>query len=307
MLKSSDIKEFIEQYPDLVRVKEDPSTGLRVLKYHNRVFYKDLWHVSPMLLKMRGMVTDEHYNPVIYPFDKVFNYRENGTYLPLDETVTIVRKINGFMAAARYVEPYGLVVSTTGTLDSPFADLARKRLEPFTERMKRWSNMTFIFEIVDESDPHIVVEDAGAYLIGARNMDTQYLLEPKLLHYLANHSMYYSGIGDETPTPGQAKFRDVLKWAKTIRHEGWMIYGSKTLKLKSSFYLTTKLLGRMPPEKLGKYLESGQKIQWMDEDFQWALDRLQQEKDYFLALDMPRRVEYVRNVIEEGLNDVVYK
>lgn len=299
MLLAQDIKKYVEENPTLVRVKTDPRTGLRVLKYHNRVFYRNLW--TPMLQKMRGMVVDSNYRPIIRPFDKVFNYKENGTYLSPVEKVIVVRKVNGFMAAARYVAPWGLLVSTTGTMDSEFSELARKHIAKFTDEIARFPNLTFIFEIVDPSDPHIVVEDEGAYLIGVRDMDDHYLLSPSELYRYATREEYFANIGDHLINPMTTTFAEVLKWNKKVQHEGWMVYGSKVLKLKSAFYLTTKLLGRMSPEKLSGYLLAGKKIPWMDEDYQWVLDRLQKEIDYFLDLPMPDRVSYVRSIIMEGM------
>ncbi len=48
---------------------------------------------------------------------------------------------------------------------------------------------TFLFEICDPSDPHIVAEDAGAYLIGVRiqNPDgTSFMLPEGALDGIAN-------------------------------------------------------------------------------------------------------------------------
>lgn len=297
MLIGRDIKAYVEQNPRLVRVKEDERTGLKILKYHNRVFYDNTW--TPMLQKMRGLVVDNDYEPVIYPFDKVYNFQENGTVIPPWETVTIVHKVNGFMASARYVPPYGLLIASTGTMDSEYVALARRHLIKFEFEMSRFPDYTFIFEIVDESDPHIVVEEAGAYLIGARQMNNQRLMDPFELHINQGCKKLFSCIGDFVIPPHQEKFKDVLANLRTVSHEGYMVYGEKTtLKLKSPYYLTTKLLGRMNPEKLTKYLEQG-KIPWMDEDYQWIMERLAAEKEVFIGLSSADRIKYVRSIIDE--------
>ena len=79
-----------------------------------------------------------------------------------------------------------------------------------------------------------------------------------------------------------------------------MVYGEKTtLKMKSTYYLTTKLLGRMSAEKLAKYLDRNDgMIPWLDEDYQWILDILRSERDYFLDLPNQGRIDYVRTIID---------
>ena len=298
MMTPEEIQEFVENHPRLVRVSKSVKyPGLSVLKYHNRVFYDNLWDEHPLLTKLRGVVVDEDYNLVLYPFDKFFNYKENGTYLSPDAMVRVVRKVNGFMASARYVEGYGLVVATTGTLDSEFADLAKKRLEEFEYAIQKFPEYTFIFEIVDETDPHIIEEEFGVYLIGARNMTT---LEMADLDIFDGWSLGHFDVYDTRPI--KLKFSQVLEATKVNMGEGWMVYAEdKTFKLKSPYYLTIKLLGRMKADKLEKYLEKGHKIPWMDEDYHWVLEEIEKEADYFLSLNNHKRVEYVREIINERM------
>ena len=135
------------------------------------MFWSNLWHLDDRILECRGTVVDEDNNVVVLPFKKVFNYGENGVTVDPEREVIIPEKINGFMAAATMTEEYGLIVSTTGTLDSEYATLARKHLQhldnnpyiglPYGE--------TYLFEICDKSDPHIVEEKEGAWLIGVRS------------------------------------------------------------------------------------------------------------------------------------------
>lgn len=62
----------------LVKEKKYPN-GLRVFKYSRKVFYDALWNTDPLLLEARGMVLDADGNKVMWPFTKVFNFKENGT------------------------------------------------------------------------------------------------------------------------------------------------------------------------------------------------------------------------------------
>ncbi|WP_225388713.1 hypothetical protein, partial [Escherichia coli] len=70
-----------------------------------------LWSIDSRLLECRGIVVDADDNVVIWPFTKIFNRFENGTDLPADELVDVVRKVNGFMASVGVYKGQ-LIVST---------------------------------------------------------------------------------------------------------------------------------------------------------------------------------------------------
>src|SRR5947207_6854977 len=160
-------QELIDQ--GLVKQKRYEN-GFSVFKYSREVFYRALWNTNPLLLEARGMVLADDGTKVIWPFTKVFNHHENGTELALDTKVIAPRKVNGFMASARYWKGE-LIVSTTGTLDSDFAKLARSYIEKLEGIEIMAANITVLFEICENSDPHIVAEEEGAYLIGGRYME----------------------------------------------------------------------------------------------------------------------------------------
>lgn len=214
--------------------------GLSVLKYSRKVFFDNLWHLDERLLECRGIVVDEDDNVIVLPFKKVFNLGENNTKVDPELMVTCPRKVNGFMAAATLTDKYGLIVSTTGTLDSEFAEIARKWVEKGnTSDMNK--GCTYLFEICDPSDLHIVEETAGAYLIGLRwHNKEKHLSSEEPLDLLAP---FY---GYKRPEVLECKFKDL---PLDIKHEGYMIRDSltgKTLcKIKSNYYLVKKALIRM--------------------------------------------------------------
>ena len=192
---------------------EGPFAGLSVLKYKNNVFWDNLWHTDPRLLECRGMVVDSEDNVIIWPFTKIFNRFENGTDLPLDQEVVCIRKVNGFMATAA-IHKGKLLVSTTGTLDSEFSDLARKYLEKMKLDLVAFpEDYTFIFEICDSSDPHIVEEKEGAYLIGMRDLALNgKMLEEYRLDRIAEV------IGAKRPQWDVVPFGDVVHNVKHVGH-----------------------------------------------------------------------------------------
>lgn len=229
--------------------KKTYDNGLSIYKYKNKVFYDNLWHVDSRLLECRGIVVDSEYNIVIWPFTKIFNRFENATDLPLDQLVCVPRKVNGFMAAASIYKGE-VLVSTTGTLDSDFADIAKTHIlsgVSKTGHQSMWSHveascLTLIFEICDNSDPHIVHETPGAYLIGARNITTGKMLSESQLDDLASGTNWNRAGWDNM------MFNDVVKASKFVRHEGFVVRDTDTgellLKIKSPHYLVKKFFVR---------------------------------------------------------------
>lgn len=276
--------------------------GLFVLKYKNNVFYDNLWHLSPFLNECRGLVVDHDYRVVIKPFTKVFNHHENDTDIDRDELCTVVRKVNGFMGVATY-DPQiseNLIYSTTGSLDSDFVDLVEKHVAQYEDKIKLYGPCTLIFEICDETDPHIIKEELGAWLIGGTFYDGDIIVP--VMEGVLDHIAYHMGC--KRPEHYIAmRFSDVVQLAKTCKHEGFMVYGNKTsLKIKSPYYLITKFLARAGEKKLleGILSESNhQAKQRVEEEFYPLIDFLFANKAEFLTLDEQARINIIRGFLED--------
>ena len=157
--------------PLITRKESARYPGLFVKKYTKRVFYDNLWDRDEELLESRGHVETADGKIVIKPFTKIFNHHENGTNIDRDEQCVAICKVNGFMACATYVaEVDDVVISTTGSLDSDFVKMAEEHLASVKSWIKLNGSVltTYMFEIVDPRDPHIIQEEPGAYLIGCR-------------------------------------------------------------------------------------------------------------------------------------------
>lgn len=234
----------------LVSRKTTPD-GLSVLKYSRRAFYQNLWRQHPDLADCRGLVLDEHNNVIQMPFKKCFNFLENGIKVDRDRQVIAVRKINGFLGVCSWHNDK-LLVSTTGSLTSAYVELARKYLDKPSIRAlcRNNPNTSFMFEIVDESDPHIVPEEPGAYLIGGREkrLNSQLLTEEALDTLVdLNDDL---AVDVRRPEITIATFDKIRQLANTVQHEGFMIRGTEPdepvlCKLKSRFYLSKKTLMRL--------------------------------------------------------------
>jgi len=234
------VDDLVEQ--GLVKKKtytEGKYKGLSVLKYSKKVFFKNMWHLDERLLECRGTVVDEDNNVIVLPFKKVFNLGENNTQVDPEREVICPVKVNGFMCAVTQTDKYGLIVSTTGTLDSEYTMLARKGVDTLDKGVFI-SGKTYLFEIVDKTDPHIVDEEEGTYLIGIRGLKYGNLLPEDSLDYEAEV------LRSKRPKVHSCKFKDL---DMDVKHEGFMIRDAHTgetlAKYKSSFYLIKKALLRM--------------------------------------------------------------
>lgn len=280
---------------------EGPFAGLSVLKYKNNVFWDNLWHTDPRLLECRGMVVDAEDNVVIWPFKKIFNRFENNTDVPQDQLVCVPRKINGFMAAMS-VYNGEVIVSTTGTLDSDFAQMAKdKIIGSMLDGMldyfvKNAGPCTLIFEICDDSDPHIVAEEAGAYLIGCRVHLSGGMLPEWDLDKVANRYGWKRAGWDNM------LFSDVVKASQSVNHEGFVVRDVDTnellLKIKSPHYLTKKFLMRGGDNKWDMIWDNPKEAKKrIDEEYYELLDHIREyySKDDWAGMDSQKR----RQVVED--------
>lgn len=274
--------------------------GLFVKKYARKVFYKGLWGTDPALLEARGHVVDSNGATIIRPFTKVFNMGEQNTNISDNEMVVAVQKINGFMAAATYVPNMGVIVSTTGSLDSDFVSYAERYITPdIKETIQRHyldtkEPVTFLFEIVHPDDPHIIQEEYGAYLIGCRNVndDAQYftsIQKETALDVLARQ------INVRRPEWHIVPFIIVKAYAKECKHEGYVVYGQTSqtvLKIKSPYYLAVKACARK------KDIETLDKSK-IDEEFYGLVDFIKENIDQYNELPEQARIDIIRNYLME--------
>lgn len=265
--------------------------GLSVLKYSKRVFWDNLWNEDERLLNCRGTVIDEDNNIIVQPFLKVFNLGENGTDIDPEREVTCPRKVNGFMCAVTLTENYGLIVSTTGSLDSPFVELAKKWVDTLN-LVNMIEGITLLFEVCDSSDPHIVPEEEGIYLLAVIDKELKMSLPEDMLDLGAEE------LNCKRPEVWKGKFKDL---PLDVKHEGYMVRCTKTgetlCKIKSPHYLSKKMLQRVGKNKASKMWSNPKEFkQSLDEEFydcfDWIVSNYTQ--DQYLMLSEQER----RNIIE---------
>lgn len=303
-----ELENLIEK--KLVTVKKYPQDGLNVYKYSKAVFFKNLWHKSPYLLKARGLVLDDNGLIVQHPFDKVFNFNENGTGqdIALNKQVVAVEKLNGFLACiTKHPNKNELLISTTGSLDSDFVKMIDELITP--EQRKNMlsyfkdNSVTFMFEAIHPKDPHIISyneSEQGLWLIGARKkQENSKNYKEDVLDTIA------LDLGFRRPHWFIDSFENVLKKIKTDKIEGYMVLDNdkhnSLLKMKTNYYLTAKFLGRMGVNNITMMYENTDVFKdKVEEEFFELVDVLisKYSKDELLEMDNDKKVDIVKQLIE---------
>jgi len=294
----------------LATKQEHVGAGLRIYKYSKSVFYDALWNKSKYLLKARGLVLDIAGTIISHPFDKVFNYHENGAGDSLQDSTKVVsvEKMNGFLGViSKHPFKNELLVTTTGSFDSDFVGYIRSLMSKMEHasilRYVSKNNVTLMFEVLHPSDPHIIEytpEMHGLWLLGVRGKQEHDLALPE--HEVDSVA---KEIGLRRPKWEITTFGEVKRQLANSKTEGNMIREFSreerhVLKLKSPYYLTTKFLGRMSNSRIEHLYNSPKSFkQTLDEEFYSLVDMLIAEvpKVDLQRSSEPDRVTLVRNLV----------
>lgn len=304
-LHNTVIIKHSEKYPEL-----------RVLKYHQQVFYNNCFDNA--LLEMRGLVIDQYNNIIVRPFKKAFNYSErigeNSLYpISIDDNhiVDVVVKVNGFLGVCTYVDLPNthpsfnanfnkqVLYSTTGTLDSKFAKMNQAHCQKYTALFKEYPNHTFLFEITDETDVHIIEEEFGETLIGMVDITTGRQFGEDELDQIASN--FYQTHGITIKRPEQIKgisFGELKALLKEVKHEGFMVFDSHSkemlFKLKSPYYLVSKFLGRSNDKNISKKLDKHK----VDEEYYPLVEYIEANLDKFNQLSELDKIAFIQDFLE---------
>lgn len=284
----------------LVSMKKQEQNGeeFYIFKYRNKVFYKNLWNEDDALLESRGIVFNSNGLIVQLPLKKVFNLNENGTRVNPNRKVYGCRKVNGFMLAVTKHDGK-LFFSTTGSLTSDYVELGKSRMLHQRETVLNdliSPDYTYVFEVCDPCDPHIVEEESGAYLLGIRDKHTGRMVSPSVCENFAQHIGTF-GVRSIILSAGY-----FIEELASVEHEGFMLYDYETheplVKLKSPHYLSKKAIMRLGKGKVGiMFSNPNQFKKRIDEEFYNVTDHIisKYDEDEWRGMnDQERRV-----VIEE--------
>ena len=294
-------KEELKQYvatSGLVNMKP-AGPGIHVLKYKKKVFYDNLW--NEYIAECRGTIVDADFNIVSYPFTKIYNYgieKEAPVFSELDTMVCAYRKVNGFMVSLTW-HAGDVLVSTTGSTSGDFVEYAK---EMMLKHMcwADWQmalmaddcrNMTFMFECVHPSDPHIVPEKPGMYVLGYREKTWKSAVghHPAVLEQLGE--MFHCFV----PECFHVTVAALKNMVRTVKHEGFVFYDEHGVgaKIKSPYYLTSKWVARNP--RTDKLVDMKNDIkQNLDEEYYPLVDAIRANIVEYTALDEQARLAWVR-------------
>jgi hypothetical protein len=215
-----------------------------------------------------------------------------------DTEVLAFRKVNGFMVAMTWYNG-DILVSTTGSTDSPYVDMAKEMMLTHMSwvdwqlafNRSDMDGMTFMFECVHPDDPHIVPEKPGMYVLGYRNntWGSKVGHDPCILQDL---SIVFNCFKPESVTTSMAAVKNL---AKECKHEGFVFYTADgvSAKIKSPYYLTSKWVARNP--RTDKLVDLNKDIKHqLDEEYYPLVDAIRANIVEYTALDEQARLEWVR-------------
>lgn len=288
------MKEFVKNNPTLVTCRRSKNfPDLYVLKYKKNVFFDNLW--NDQLEYCRGTVVDAEFNIVSKPFRKIYNYGIEERAPKLDDSTIVDAycKVNGFMAALTWYNNE-LLVSTTGSLDSEFVNYIRDHVTSEIEEVcKKNSHLTFLFECVHKSDPHIIPEDEGLHLLGYNNKVWDYdeRIDPGQLANFADQMKC------KLPMHMQTDIGHLKELARTAKTEGFVAYteSGEAFKIKTPYYLLKKLLARS--KNLNRLANPAIK-EIMPEEFYPLVDEIQKDVTSFMDKTEQERLTWIRNYLE---------
>lgn len=284
-----ELQKFVLENPNLVSMKETSKPNVFVLKYKKKVFYKGLW--NEYLEECRGTIVDKDFNIISRPFTKIYNYgiEDRSPVIGLKEMVDVYRKVNGFMVAVTLYED-DLLVSTTGSIDSDFVKMALQMIdrEKYLKVCRDYPDTTFLFECVHKSDPHIIPEVEGMYLIGFRSnsWDCYADIWPNMLLIAARK------FGCFYPEHFRCALEELLMKIKDCKHEGFVFYTDEGIsaKIKSPYYLIKKFVSRNPnTDKLMNKDIKGK----IDEEYYPLINKIQENIEMFTNMDEQSRLKWV--------------
>jgi hypothetical protein len=296
-----ELKQYVADNPKLVTMKESTTMpGVFVLKYKKSVFYNNSW--NDFLEHCRGSVVDKDFNLISYPFQKIYNYgiEDRAPKLSDDTEVIAYRKVNGFMVACTWYNG-DVLVSTTGSTDSPFVGLAKEMMLTHMS----WADwqlafasadmqgLTVMFECVHPDDPHISPEKTGMYVLGLRDNKwcSRIGHSPGVLEIMGTVFNCY------VPEVYRVSLGELKQMTKECRHEGYVFYTQDgvSAKIKSPYYLTSKWVARNPNTDK---LMTPQFREQIDEEYYGLLSHIRENIVQYTAMNEQARLAWVRNYME---------
>lgn len=304
------LKAYIEQHAGKSLIVKPCTTidGV-VVKYNRKVFWEQMW--DEYNIHCRGIVVSNTENRVLqHPFEKIFNHGEKQApkLSEMGETLNVVEKINGYMAAATYDKKSDTVlVTTTGTDDSWYATEAKRMLpDSFVKFLKSQPDFTHILEIVSPHDPHFIEHKYGVHYLGKRLKGCFDSNHPTFEDFDKDMDEVLSFCGNDIHIPNYffCGKDELLELVKLVKHEGFVVWNDEgeELKIKTPYYLFLKFFSRKRANKLDEILSSEESVlSKLDDDFQCMVPFLIENREHLVNMDEQQRVQFLRTALQEKI------
>lgn len=296
------LKDGIHQ--NLIKAKDVDIPNAQILKYNPATtMFKGNWNQYTVNGARGNIVDKDTFEPINMPFPKLFEASELDIVVPSDTPVLAFRKRNGFMLSVTWYNGE-LIVGTTGTIDSDYANLGRSYIQPWMKEVfKKYSGHTFLFEVCDPSDPHIFPEPQGLYLIGYRA--NEWGSHPNVLVPYHNASLnetfryFKEGINFDHPiisTYGEIELRSMVEDC-----EGYVVWINNRypLKLKCQHYKIRKKLARAKGDKLYRLVQNLHPELFNLKIYRQLQQTVLTHFDEFSALEEQKRLQWLTDVMKE--------
>ena len=220
MVKELEIQKFLRKNPKnwkeilcappyslLIKEGEGDAAGAVLFKYDQKTSDFNI----PLVKECRGIILDkdDNWNVIRYAYNKFFNYGEQFVDDIDWSTSQVQEKIDGSLMTATFWKRKRVVlVSTNGTInafETPvmaqggsfldkcpydtfgalFGAVMDEKCPDWVDTIKRFPDLTFIFELVSPYNKIVVEYDKpDVYLTGIRNNKTFGEINPRELNYL---------------------------------------------------------------------------------------------------------------------------
>lgn len=302
MVTQESLKQYVVNNPKKVAMKESSTyPGLYILKYKKSVFFKNAW--DSFLEHCRGAVIDKDFNLIAYPFQKIYNFgiEERAPRIDPKTLVTAYQKINGFMVALTWYQD-DILVSTTGSTDSDFVQLAKEMMlthqswHDWQVAVASAKGQTLMFECVHPKDPHIIPEIPGMYFIGSRTVEWNSTVSGFGVDAANKWESFAKGaLNCFAPESYVLPLEELLAKTKACRHEGFVFYtkDQQSSKIKSPYYLTSKWVARNP--RTNKLVDLKNDIKRnIDEEYHGLIDYIRLNIVEYTEMNEQERLVWVR-------------
>lgn len=258
----------------LIKVREYPD-GYRIYNYTDAAMYTPGAWDNEAVRKCRGIITDGDGEVVALPWEKFFNYGQEGAAeIGLDEIVQVSDKEDGSLGILYPASDGTIRVATRGSLTSEQAEWATAWLKDNDycglSREDVLEN-TFLVEIVYPEN-QIVIDYhgySGLIMLGIVDIYHETYCGPGVAYDFGWTGLIAEG--------GYATLREVLAFEDRHNAEGWVVRaGKRMLKIKQADYIEKhRIVTGLSERRVWEIMMRGDSLEDAigsapDEVYEWA-------------------------------------